>query len=173
MIFGMPVFTLVHVALSLIGIFAGFVVLYGLFTSNRMHTWTLVFLATTLATSLTGFGFAFQGFTPALGVGIVSTLVLAATLVARYAFRLAGAWRWIYVVGSVISLYLNVFVLIVQSFQKIPFLHVFAPQGTEPPFAITQTIVLLLFIAAGVGAVRRFHPVMNQEALTRMRGAAL
>jgi hypothetical protein len=172
MILGMTAFTFVHVALSLVGIFAGLVVLYGMLTSHRMPTWTALFLVTTLATTLTGFGFPFQGFTPAIGVGIVSTLILAATLVARYAFRLSGAWRWIYIVGAVTALYLNVFVLVVQSFQKIPALHVFAPQGSEPPFAITQAIVLVLFIAAGFLTARRFHPVVDQRTLTPMSSSS-
>jgi hypothetical protein len=154
----MTTFTLIHVAISLIGILSGFVVLYGLIAAQPLPRWTLLFLTATVATSATGFGFPFQGFTPAIGVGILSLSILAITIPARYVFHLAGAWRWIYVVGAVVSLYFNVFVLVVQSFLKIPALHALAPQGTEPPFAIAQGIVLLLFIGASVLAVRRFHP---------------
>jgi hypothetical protein len=158
MILGMSTFTFVHVLSSLIGILAGFIVLAGLLTAKRLDGWTLLFLATTLATSVTGFFFPFHGFTPAIGVGIVSVLVLLIAIAARYAFRMAGRWRGIYAVTAVISLYLNTFVLVAQAFQKIPVLHVLAPKGSEPPFAIAQGILLLLFIVAGVLAARRFRP---------------
>jgi hypothetical protein len=157
----MDTFTIVHVVLSLIGILSGLVVLYGLFTANRMNGWTMLFLITTVATSVTGFGFPFQGVTPAIILGILSLIVLLAAIVARYVFHLAGSWRWIYVVGSVVALYFNVFVLVVQAFLKIPALHALAPKGSEPPFAIAQGIVLLLFIVAGTLSVKRFHPVTN------------
>ena len=157
----MDTFTLVHVVLSLIGILSGLVVLYGLLTTNRMNGWTMLFLVTTVATSVTGFGFPFHGVTPAIIVGILSLIVLLAAIVARYAFHLAGSWRWIYVVGSVVALYFNVFVLVVQAFLKMPALHALVPKGSEPPFAIAQGIVLLLFIVAGTLAVKRFHPVTN------------
>lgn len=164
-IFGTTGFTLFHTALSLIAIVAGLVVLRGLIRNNPLNGWTLVFVVTTAATTLTGFLFPFRGFTPAIGTGIVSTLVLAATIPARYAFHLAGPWRWIYVVGAVVSVYLNCFVLVVQSFLKVPALHALAPLGTEPPFAITQAIVLVLFVVAGYLAVRRFRPTAPQPAL--------
>lgn len=164
-IFGTTGFTLFHTALSLIGIVAGLVVLRGLIRNNPLNGWTLVFVVTTAATTLTGFLFPFRGFTPAIGTGIVSTLVLVATIPARYTFHLAGPWRWIYVVGAVVSVYLNCFVLVVQSFLKVPALHALAPQGTEPPFAITQAIVLVLFVIAGYLAVRRFRPTAPQPAL--------
>jgi hypothetical protein len=153
--------TLVHVVLSLFGILSGLVVLYGLLTANRMNGWTMIFLVTTVATSVTGFGFPFHGVTPAIIVGIFSLIVLLAAIVARYAFHLAGSWRWIYVIGSIVALYFNVFVLVAQSFLKIPALHALAPKGSEPPFAIAQGIVLLLFVVAGTLAVKRFHPFTN------------
>jgi len=160
MIFGMDTYTFVHVLLSLIGIVAGFIVLFGLLTANRMSGWTAIFLATTLATTLTGFGFPYNGLTPAIGVGIVSTIVLVITIAARYAFRLRGSWRWIYAGGAVLSFYLNFFVLIAQSFQKIPALNAFAPTGSEPPFAITQGIALLALVIAGVLSLRTFKPAI-------------
>ena len=163
--FASPTFTLIHTVLSLIGIVAGLVVLFGLLRNNPLNSWTLVFLVTTVATTLTGFLFPFRGFTPAIGTGIVSSLVLAATLPARYTFQLAGSWRWIYVVGAVVSLYLNCFVLVVQAFLKVPALHALAPQGTEPPFVLTQGLVLVLFVIAGFLAVRRFHPTAAQAVL--------
>lgn len=165
MIFGSTGFTLFHTALSLIAILTGLVVLRGLIRNEALNSWTLWFLVTTVATTLTGFLFPFRGFTPAIGTGIVSTVVLAATIPARYAFHLAGAWRRIYVIGAVISLYLNCFVLVVQSFLKVPALHALAPQGTEPPFAIAQGVVLLLAVVSGYLAVRRFRPVAAQPVL--------
>jgi hypothetical protein len=155
----MDTFTLVHVVLSLIGIVTGLVVLYGLLTANRMDGWTLVFLVTTVATSVTGFFFPFKGVTPAIILGILSLLVLAAAIAARYAFHLAGSSRWSYVVGSVVALYFNVFVLVVQAFLKIPALHTLAPKGSEPPFAIAQGIVLVFFILAGILSAKRFYSV--------------
>jgi hypothetical protein len=153
-------FTLFHVAISLIGIGSGLIVLYGLMTSNRMAGMTLLFLVTTILTSVTGFFFHRDHLMPSHIVGIISLVFLAVTTFALYGQKLRGFWRAIYVIGAVISLYLNVFVLVVQSFLKIPALHVLAPQGSEPPFAITQGIVLLLFIVAGVFAVRRFRPAV-------------
>jgi hypothetical protein len=158
MILGMMPFTAIHVLLSLIGIAAGLVVLFGLLTANAMSGWTLLFLATTLATSLTGFFFPIHGFTPALAVGGLSLLILAATIAARYRFHLTGAWRGIYVVGVVSALYFNSFVLVVQAFLKIPALHTLAPSGSEAPFVLAQGIVLAFYLITGVLAVRGFHP---------------
>ena len=161
MVFGMTTFTFVHVLLSLIGIASGLIILYGLVTSNLMNGWTTVFLAATLATSVTGFFFPFHGVTPAIILGVLSIIALAAAAAGRYGFHLAGAWRRIYVIGSVIALYFNVFVLVVQAFAKVPALHTLAP--TEPPsgpaFAVSQGIVLVLFLFALVFAVRRFRPL--------------
>jgi len=158
MIAGLPTYTFVHVVVSLAGIVSGLFVAYGLLASKRFDSWTLLFLAATVATSVTGFIFPFHGFTPAIGVGILSMILLIAAIVARYVFNLAGSWRWIYVVGSVTALYFNVFVLIVQSFRKIAPLKVLAPTQSEPPFLIAQVAALLLFLVIGIGAVRRFHP---------------
>jgi hypothetical protein len=158
MILGMTPFTFFHVLLSLIGILSGLVVLYGLIMSDRMNTMTLVFLVTTVATSVTGFLFPFHGVTPGIVVGILSLVVLAVAVAARYACHLAGLWRWAYAAGAVIALWFNIFVLVAQAFAKIPALHALAPKGTEPPFGIAQGLVLLLFIGAGALAVRRFHP---------------
>jgi hypothetical protein len=151
-------FTLFHVAISLIGIFSGLVVLRGLLQANRMPSTTLLFLLTTAATSVTGFFFHRDHLLPSHVVGIVSLAVLAVTAFALYGGQLRGIWRSVYVVGAVISLYLNVFVLIAQAFLKVPALHALAPNGSEPPFAIAQGIVLVLFIVLGVLAVKRFHP---------------
>ncbi len=165
MLFGMSLstFTLLHVIISLIGIVTGLIVLYGLLKSRRMDGWTFIFLLTTVLTSVTGFLFPFNGFTPAIAFGILSMILLIAAIAARYAYHLAGSWRWVYVVAAVISLYLNCFVLVVQSFLKIPALHALAPTGSEPPFAILQGIVLVFFLITGFLAVRRFHPLSSLQ----------
>lgn len=151
-------FTLVHTLISLVAIASGLIVLCGLIASQRMTTWTLVFLVTTIATSVTGFLFPFHGPTPAIGVGAISMVVLAVAVASRYAFRLAGQWRWIYVAAAVSALYLNTFVLVVQLFAKAPALHALAPKGIEPPFVIAQALVLLFFVVTGFLSARRFHP---------------
>jgi hypothetical protein len=161
MIFDLETFTIIHVAISLVGIGSGFVVMYGLLTGKRLNGWTVLFLATTVATSATGFGFPFDHLLPSHKVGIISLVVLAIAILARYGFRLAGTWRWIYVVSAVVALYLNVFVAIVQAFQKVPALKAMAPTQSEPPFLLTQLVVLALFVAlAFVAAIRfRIQPV--------------
>jgi hypothetical protein len=157
MMLGMTTFTSIHVLLSLIGIVSGLVVLFGLITANAMSSWTLLFLVTTLATSVTGFFFPFHGFTPAIGVGILSVFILTATIAARYRFRLTGAWRWIYVVGAVTALYFNSFVLVVQAFLKIPGLHVLAPTGSELPFILAQALVLAFYLVTAALAIKGFR----------------
>ena len=155
------VHTIVHTLISLVGIFTGFVVLFGLLAGKRLDGWTKWFLITTVATTVTGFFFPFHGFTPAHGVGIISLVVLAVAIYARYPRQLAGHWRWIYVVTAVIALYLNVFVGVVQAFLKVPALKTMAPTQSEPPFKLTQLVVLGLFVVLTiVGAIRfRLEPV--------------
>ena len=148
----------IHVVSSLIGIVTGLVVLYGLLIGTSLGTWTAIFLATTILTSVTGFPLPPFGFDPPRVVGLISLVLLALAVAALYTFRLAGAWRWIYVAGSVAALYLNVFVAVVQSFQKPPPLHALAPTGSEPPFLVSQIVVLAAFVALGIVAARRFHP---------------
>ncbi len=153
----MAAFTLVHVLFSLIGIFAGLVVAGGFVAGKRLDGWTGVFLVTTAATSLTGFGFPFVTFLPSHAVGILSLVVLAVVIVARYAKRLTGAWRGIYVVGGVLALYLNVFVLLAQLFLRLPALMAAAPTQKEPPFVLTQLLVLALFVWLGRAATKGFR----------------
>jgi hypothetical protein len=155
MILTLQAYTIFHVVISLVAILAGLIVLRGWLTARRLDGWTLIFLLFTLATSVTGFFFPFHGFTPAIGTGILSVIVLAAAFAGLYVFHLEGPWRWIYLVSAAIALYLNVFVLIIQAFLKIPPLHALAPNGNEPPFAIVQGIVLVLFVIGGFMAVRR------------------
>ena len=160
----METFTLVHVAISLIGILSGFVVMFGMLTRQRFDRWTVVFLSSTAATSVTGFLFPFHGFTPAIGVGLISLLVLGVVILARYAGRLVGNWRRIYVISAAIALYFNVFVLVVQLFQKAPALKALAPTQSEPPFLITQIIVLTLFAVLALTASIRFRlPFVHQK----------
>jgi hypothetical protein len=128
--------------------------------AHRLPGWTALFLMTTILTSVTGFMFPIQGFTPALGVGFVSMIILAIALLALYGKHLAGAWRWIYVATAITALWFNVFVLIVQSFQKITTLHALAPSQSEPPFLIAQGVVLAAFLVLGVMAAVRFRPAM-------------
>jgi len=152
------IYTIIHTLLSLVAIFTGFVVLFGLLVGNRLDAWTKWFLITAVATTVTGFFFPFHGITPAIKLGIISSVVLLVTIFARYAKHLAGAWRWIYAVGAVLSLYFNVFVGIVQSFEKIPALNAMAPTQTEQPFKLIQLSVLGLFVVLGFVAAIRFRP---------------
>jgi hypothetical protein len=160
MILGMSVgtFTVLHVIITLIAIGSGLIVVGGMFASHRLPVTTALFLFTTALTSVTGFLFPIHGFTPALGVGILACVVLAVTLFALYKEHLVGTWRWIYVIAAVASLYLNVFVLVVQSFVKVSALSALAPTQTEPPFAITQAAVLAIFILITLVAVVKFRP---------------
>ncbi|HVX78441.1 MAG TPA: hypothetical protein VHB49_20100 [Bradyrhizobium sp.] len=163
MVLGMDLatFTVVHVIISLVGIVSGIIVMFGLLDSRQMPGVTAIFLLFTILTSATGFLFPFTKLLPSHMIGIISLVLLAIACIALYGMKLAGSWRWIYVVTAMTSLYLNVFVLVIQSFLKIPVLHALAPSvpPAEPPFAAVQGIVLLLFIVAIIGAVRRFRPM--------------
>jgi hypothetical protein len=150
-------FTLFHVVLSLIGIASGFVVAYGLLVSKRFDGWTRLFLATTVATSATGFLFPFHKFLPSHGVGILSLIVLAIAILARYRYGLAGGWRRTYVICAVLALYFNVFVLIFQLFLKVPSLQALAPTQSEPPFQVAQLIALVLFAALAIRGAMKFR----------------
>ncbi|SRR6266542_5556877 len=150
-------FTLLHVVLSLVGIFTGLVVMFGFVAGKRLDGWTVVFLATTVATSVTGFAFPFDHLLPSHKVGIVSLLVLPVAIAARYVFHLAGAWRRIYVIGAAVALYLNIFVLVVQLFLNVPALKAIAPTQKESPFVIAQLAVLALFGFLAVLAAIRFR----------------
>lgn len=159
MIFGLDGFTLFHVLISLVGIASGFVVLGGFLSNARLDGMTLVFLAATVATNITGFGFPFTQLLPSHIVALISLLVLAVAIYARYFADLRGLWRPVYVITATAALYLNVFVLMVQTFIKNPALVAIAPTQSEPPFAATQGLVLVLFLAVGWMAVRRFRVV--------------
>jgi hypothetical protein len=164
MILGMSTstYTLIHVLISLTGIGSGLIVMFGLLTRRRMDGWTAIFLATTVLTSVTGFGFPFDHLLPSHKVAIISLVVLAVAVLARYAFHMAGAWRSIYVISAALALYLNAFVGVVQAFLKIPALKALAPKQTEPPFLVAQLVVLVIFIGLAVLATARFHPERTQ-----------
>ena len=163
MVLGMSLstFTMLHVIISLIGVVSGLVVLSGLLGSKVMPSWTALFLITTILTNATGFLFPFDKLLPSHIIAIISLVLLAIACVALYGMKLAGAWRWIYMLTALIALYLNVFVLVIQSFLKIGPLHALAPSvpPSEPPFAVVQGIILVFFVIAIIGAVRRFRPV--------------
>ena len=154
----LQIYTIIHTLISLVAIFTGFVVLFGLLADKRLDGWTKWFLVTAVATTITGFFFPFHGFTPAIGLGIISLPFLVLTIFARYPKHLAGPWRWIYVIGAVICLYFNLLVLVVQAFEKIPALHAVAPTQTESPFKLTQLVVILLSTLLAIIAAIRFHP---------------
>ncbi len=156
MIFGFTTFTLIHTVLSIVGIFAGCVVAGGLVAGKRLDGWTGLFLLTTVLTSVTGFGFPFAKLLPSHIVGIISLVILAPVMVARYVRHLAGPWRGVYIVGAVAALYLNVFVLVVQLFSRLPGLIAAAPTQKEPPFLVTQLVVLALFLWLGRAALKGF-----------------
>jgi hypothetical protein len=159
MILGMSTstFTLVHVLISLAGIGTGFIVVFGLLNRKPLNGWTAIFVTTTVLTSVTGFLFPISQITPGIILGILSLLVLTPTILARYVFHLRGPWRSIYVVSAMVALYFNCFVGVVQAFEKVPALHALAPTQKEPPFAIAQLLVLVLFIVLGTLSVKRFR----------------
>lgn len=147
-------FTLLHVVISLIGIVAGLVWLLSAIRGAFLTGWNAIFLVTTILTSVTGFMFPFHGFTPALAVGGLSLVVLAVALLALYGFGGRGGWMKVYLGTATFALYLNIFVLVVQSFLKVGFLNALAPTGSEPPFVVVQAVALLACILLGILALR-------------------
>jgi hypothetical protein len=158
MIFDITTFTLIHTLISLVAITAGLVVVGGLLAGVRLDGWTGLFLVTTALTSITGFGFPFTQLLASHQVGIISLVILPFAIVARYWKQLLGPWRGVYVVGTVLVLYLNFFVLVVQLFRRVPALIVAAPTQKEAPFVLTQLFVLGLFVVLGIAAMKRFRP---------------
>ena len=164
------IYTIVHTLISLVAIFTGVIVLCGMITGKQLDGWTKWFLTTAVLTTVTGFFFPFHGFTPAIGLGIISLPFLALTIFARYSKHLTGAWRWIYIVGAVVCLYFNLFVLVVQSFEKIPALHALAPTQSEPPFKLTQLVVLAVSGFLCIVALIRFRPALRPANSSLHRG---
>ena len=168
MIIGLSIstFTMLHVIITLVAIVSGFIVMFGLLKSKTLAGWSAIFWLMTVLTSVTEFMFPITGFKPAIGTGIVASIVFAIGLLARYVKHFAGSWRWIYAVIAVISLYLNVFMLIVQSFQKLTILNPLAPQvgphfagATNTQFAIAQGVALVFFVVMGIASAIKFRPV--------------
>jgi hypothetical protein len=166
MVLGLSVetFTQLHVIISLIGIVSGLIVLWGMLGNRKLAGWTAVFLVFTVLTSITGFPLPPFGIDPPRVIGIISLVLLAGAILGYYVFQLRGAWRWIYVMTAVISLYLNVFVFVIQAFQKLVFLQPFAPTQSEPPFVVAQALVLAFFAGLGFLSLRRFHPASLAQA---------
>lgn len=156
---GLLAFTLFHTAISLVAIVIGFGLVARFVTARPApRSWISLFLWTTVATSVTGFLFPFRGLEPPHILGIIALVVLVPTCLAFYRFATTGTWRWVFALGYVVSLYLNVFVLIVQAFQKVPALRRLAPTQSEPPFQIAQLVALLAFVVLAVLSIRRFQP---------------
>jgi hypothetical protein len=174
MILGMSVaaFTQLHVIISLVAIVSGIIVALGMLSASRMPGMTALFLVTTVATSVTGFMFetpmdaprVIGSLDPAKIIGVISLIFLILAILALFSYRLAGAWRGIYVISAIVALYFNCFVLVVQSFQKIPFFHALAPTQKEPPFAVAQAILLVLFVGLGIAAFKKFRPFAQVPA---------
>jgi hypothetical protein len=169
MIVGMSVaaFTQLHVIISLVAIISGIIVALAMLGARRLPAMTALFLLATVATSVTGFMFdtpaeaphVIGSLDPAKVIGVISLIFLILAILALYSYRLAGSWRGVYVISALAALYFNCFVLVVQSFQKIPFFHALAPTQKEAPFAIAQAILLILFIGFGIAAFRKFRPI--------------
>jgi hypothetical protein len=166
-------FTLVHVFLSLVGVGSGFLVVYGMLLGKRFDGATAIFLVSTILTSLTGFLFPFEHLLPSHVVGAVSLVALAIAVVARYSLHLVRAWRSTYVICAVLALYLNVFVLVVQIFLKVPAAHALAPTQKEPPFLIVQLVVLVAFVVLGIVAVKKFRlePIAGAPSWTNTKAS--
>ena len=158
-VFSLSAYTIIHVIISLIAIAAGLVVVYGFVRGQRLDGWAFTFLLFTILTSLTGFGFPFEKVTPGIVIGILSMILLLVAVLALYQFQLGHAWRWIYVICAMVAFWFNAFVLVVQGFMKVPALNALAPTQSEPPFLIAQLVVLALFVALTVAALRKFRPV--------------
>jgi hypothetical protein len=174
MILGMSVaaFTQLHVIISVIAIVSGILAALGMLSARLMPGMTTLFLILTVATSVTGFMFptpvdaprVIGSLDPPKVIGVISLIFLALAILALYSYKLAGSWRGIYVISAIIALYFNGFVLVVQSFQKIAFFHALAPTQKEPPFAVAQAILLVLFVGLGIAAFRKFRPLSRVPA---------
>ncbi len=161
MILGMSTaaFTSLHVALSLIGLAAGLIVVFGMIRARILPAWSAVFLTTTALTSLTGFLFPFKGVTPGIVVGILTIAILLLAGLALYLKHLAGGWRGTYAVAATAALYFNFVALVAQSFEKVPALNALAPTLSEAPFKIAQGLTLALFATLAVLAFKRIRLV--------------
>jgi hypothetical protein len=155
----LPTFTIVHVIICFAAIGTGLVVIAGMLGNRRLDGWTFWFLLFTALTNITGFGFPFDHLLPSHFLAILSLAVMLLAIAARYAFGMGGAWRWLYVAGATAALWTNMFALVAQSFGKVPALHALAPTQSEPPFLISELVMLAIFVALGIAATRKFHPL--------------
>jgi hypothetical protein len=169
MILGVSVgaFATFHVIISLVAIVSGLIVLVAMIANRRLDGLTALFLGSAVLTSATGFVFHSRAIGPPHVVGVISLVDLAIALLALYGRGLAGVWRPVYVTAVVIVLYLNCFVGVAQAFQKIPFLHGLAPNGSEPPFLVVQAATLAAFALLGYLAVRAYRPRRPADAASR------
>lgn len=158
MIVDLATYTAIHTIISIVQLVSGFVVVYALLKSQSAPGWTLLYIVTAIATSVTGFGFPFVKFLPSHVFAIISLVLFALVILGRYVFHYAGAWRWIYAIGMVVTVYLDAFVAIFQSFLKIPAIHALAPTQSEPPFAIAQGVLLVIAVALIIAITIRFRP---------------
>jgi hypothetical protein len=154
----MPSLVFLHLAISLLGIGSGIVVLLGFFGNKRVDAPTHFFLITTILTSVTGFFLPAHRILPSRILGVLSLIALAVACVGRYSKNMQRGWLTSFVISAMTSLYFNVFVLIAQSFMKVPALHALAPNGVEPPFAVAQGVKLVLFIILTIVALKKFRP---------------
>jgi hypothetical protein len=152
-------FTFLHVFLSLVGIGAGFFVIFGLLNSQRVRILTALFFLSTAGTSISGFFFPNKTITPGIVLGVLSVIALALAVVALYGKRLAGAWRAVYVISVCVAFYFNMFVLIAQAFAKVPELKAAAPTMASPAFGLAQLALLFIFVLLTIRAVKKYHPV--------------
>jgi hypothetical protein len=159
MTWGIPthLFLQIHVAISLIALVLGLIALITWVSGGSARGWTASFLVGLILTSVTGFPLPPFGLDPPRMVGILSLILLAIAVLAIYGFRVAGPWRWIFVIAATVALYLDAFVGVIQAFNKLAFLHDLAPNGSEPPFVVAQVVVLAIFVVLGFLAVRRFR----------------
>lgn len=148
-------FTQLHTLISLIAIAAGLVFFLTLLRGRWLMLTNGVFLIFTILTSVTGFMFPPKPIGPPFIFGVISLAVLAVSLFALYGRGRVGRWRGVYLGTALFAQYLNMVVLVVQSFQKIPALNAFAPTGTEPPFLATQVLVLIGTLLVGWRVIAR------------------
>jgi hypothetical protein len=165
-------FTVLHVAISLIAIVSGFVVVFGMIGGKRLDGLTAWFLTFTVLTSVTGFMFPFKELLPSHKLGMISLVALVVAIAARYAFQMSGAWRSVYTITATMALYFNCFALVAQCFDHVPALHPLAPTGTEPPFLVTELVVLVAFLVLGTMATIRFKRAAVVGGRARAAGAA-
>jgi hypothetical protein len=150
-------YTIVHVLISLVALFTGWVVVAGLLRGRHIPGWTSWFLIASATTSVTGFFFPATRLMPSHILGILTLLASCPAMYALYSRSLAGGWRKAYAICATLTAYFNTFAIVSQLFGKVPALKALAPTQTEPPFAIAELSVMILFFILGILAVKRFR----------------